>query len=127
MRLILACLLLIAAFSAHGKAYAVTPSAGSGIFRGVIVDVNGKRITGARVVVVGRDGEQEIKPNRHGYFEVTLREGAYEIQVSKKGFASYKLTNLEVKENTEWSHVFRLESSQIENIGRAPSNENKPA
>jgi len=105
----LACLFLIVSFSPHREIYAVTPSPGYGIFRGVIVDVKGKRITGARVVVVGRDGSQDIKPNRYGYFEITLPAGTYEITVTKEDFASYTITHLEVTDNTERSYVFRLE------------------
>jgi len=123
MRLLLklACLFLIVSFSPHREIYAVTHSTGYGIFRGAIVDVKGKRITGARVVVVGRDGSQNIKPNRYGHFEITLPAGAYEITVMKKGFLRYKLTDLEVKENTKWSHVFMLEPLPGSGFDKTPS------
>jgi Carboxypeptidase regulatory-like domain len=119
MRLLLtsACLLLIAAFAPHRHVHAMSPFAaqrGYGIFRGVIVDIKGKRIRGARVNVAGRDVTQEIKPNRFGYFEMTMPAGTYEITVTRQGFARYKLTNLEVTGNGESSHLFRLESSRLQ-------------
>jgi hypothetical protein len=85
-----------------------------GTFRGVIVDLKGKRIRGAVVSVSGPDFKREIKPTSDGYFELTLPIGKYEITVKKSGYATYTLTNLEVGRNQELSHVFRLESSQAQ-------------
>src|SRR5829696_9000184 len=84
-----------------------------GKFRGVIVDVKGKRIRGAVVSVTGSDFKREIKPTRDGYFEITLPVGKFEFTVKKSGYATYKLTNLEVGRNQELSHVFVLEASQV--------------
>ena len=85
---------------------------GYGTFRGIVVDTKGKRIRGAAVKIVGHDVTQRIKPNRNGYFEVTLPAGMYEITVKKSRFATFVLTNLDVKRNGESSQIFRLKSSR---------------
>jgi hypothetical protein len=84
---------------------------GSGTFVGVIVNMKGKRIRGASVTVTGTSFTREVKPNRDGYFELDLPVGTYKITVKKSGFATYSLTELEIKSNGGYSHVFRLEPS----------------
>jgi len=84
---------------------------GYGTFRGVIVDVKGNRIRGAVVSISGTDFKHQIQPTRDGYFEIALPVGEYEITVQKSGYATYRLTNLEVGRNQDLSHVFRLESA----------------
>lgn len=95
------------------QGYSYLPPQSYGTFRGVIVDINGKRIRGAIVSVSGPDFKQEKKPTRDGYFKITLPAGRYEITVKKSGYAVYKLTNLEVGSSQELSHVFVLESSRV--------------
>jgi hypothetical protein len=99
--------------SSFARGYS-TSRGGYGIFRGVIIDTKGKRIRGASVIISGPDIKQEIKPKREGYFEITLPVGKYKITVTKIGFATYTLTELEVGRNQELSHIFRLESSRVQ-------------
>lgn len=80
--------------------------------------MKGKRIRGASVAVQGADLSREVKPNREGYFEINLPVGVYEITVRKHGFATYKLTNLQIKDGGEQSHVFRFESSRVQSAVR---------
>ena len=86
-----------------------TAQGGYGTFRGVIVDVKGKRIRGAVVSISATDFKHELKHTRDGYFEIALPAGEYQITVTKSGYATYRLTNLEVGRNQDLSHVFRLE------------------
>ena len=112
MRLILILVITLSlGWSSVARSYS-TIQAGYGIFRGVITDTKGKRIRGASVTVSGPDIKQEIKSNRDGYFEITLPVGKYKITVTRTGFATYTLTDLEVGRNQELSHIFRLESSR---------------
>ena len=115
-----ALILVIGASSLRGESYGASVAHNpSGTFRGVIVDVNGKRIRGASVTVQGVNLNREVKPNREGYFEIDLPVGVYEVSVKKRGFAMYKLTNLEVKGGDEQSHVFRLKSSRVQSAVRS--------
>lgn len=110
MKVLILMVTLSLALPSQGYGYLTAQSYGT--FRGVIVDINGKRIRGAIVFVSGPDFKQEIKPTRDGYFKITLPAGRYEITVKKSAYAVYKLTNLEVGSSQELSHVFVLESSQ---------------
>ena len=113
--LFLALIPVVGASAPNGESYGYSiVQNSSGTFRGVIVDIKGERIRGASVTVEGADLKREVKPNRAGYFEIDLPVGKYEITVKKSGFATYKLTNLEVRSGGEFSHVFRLESSRVQ-------------
>jgi len=106
--LLVLALTLSAPLSSHGHR---TTQGGYGTFRGVIVDVTGKRIRGAAVSISGTDFKRELKPTRDGYFEIDLPVGKYQITVEKSGYATYKLINLEVGRNQDLSNVFRLQKS----------------
>ena len=110
MKVLVLMITLSLALPSHGYDYSIAQR--SGTFRGVIVDIKGKRIRGAVVSVSAPDFKREIKPTRDGYFELTLPVGKYEITVKKCGYATYTLTNLEIGNDQELSHVFRLESSR---------------
>ena len=115
MKVLICMITLLLALPSHGYDYSIAQS--SATFRGVIVNIKGKRIRGAVVSVSGRDFKREIKPTRDGYFELTLPGGKYEITVKKSGYATYTLTNLEIGHDQEFSHVFRLESSRAVQSG----------
>ena len=85
-----------------------------GTFRGIVVDIKGDRVRGASVKVEGTDFTRDVEPNRKGYFEIDLPAGVYEVTVNKSGFATYRLTHLEVKGGDEQSHIFRLEASRVQ-------------
>jgi hypothetical protein len=83
-----------------------------GTFTGVIVNVKGKRVRGTSVTITGVGLPRSVTPNRDGYFELQLPPGTYKITVKKTGFATYSLTELEIKSGGTYSHVFRLEPAR---------------
>ena len=115
MKVLILMITLSLALPSHGYDYSIAQR--NGTFRGVIVDIKGKRIRGAVVSVSGPDFKREIKPTRDGYFELTLPVGEYEITVKKSGYATFRLIELEIGHNQEKSHVFRLESSRAHPSG----------
>ena len=106
---------IVGASTFHGESRTLSIAQNrSGIFRGVIIDINGKRIEGASVTVEGTDLKREVTPNQEAYFEIDLPVGTYKITVKKSGYVTYQLTNLEIKSGGEFSHVFRLQTSQVQ-------------
>lgn len=83
----------------------------TGIFKGLIVGVDGKGISGATVSVESGEMKRELKSDKSGEFTVELAVGVYEILVQEPDFKSYQLTNLEVKADANLSHTFQLQSS----------------
>jgi hypothetical protein len=92
-----------------------------GVFQGRIVDANGKIIRGASVTVESANFTRAVKPNPAGHFGIELPRGVYRITVKKSGFATYQLTNVEIRAGGYASHVFQLEPSNRQSAIRALS------
>jgi len=90
-----------------------------GVFQGRIVDVNGKIIRGASVTVESANFTRSVRPNPAGHFGTELPPGVYRITVKKSGFATYQLTNVEIRAGGHASHVFQLEPSNRQSAIRA--------
>ena len=80
-----------------------------GVFRGRIVDTNGNIIRGASVTIEGTNYTRAVKPNPAGHFGIELPVGVYQITIKKAGFATYQLTNVDIRAGGYASHVFQLE------------------
>ena len=80
-----------------------------GVFRGRIVDAHDNIIRGASVSIEGPNYARAVKPNPAGHFGIELPVGVYKITVTKSGFATDQLINVDIRAGGYASYVFRLE------------------
>ena len=86
-----------------------------GHFRGVVQDLKGSKIRGAKITVNGEGGlQRKLASNKRGQFELDLPPGSYRILVEKSGFANYELTELDIRPNTAKEFVFKLERRNLQ-------------
>jgi uncharacterized membrane protein len=71
--------------------------------RGLIVDANGARITGALITVESTHFRRQLETNEEGKFQVELPADAYHLSVEKAGFK-------------KWVSSFRTQQDSIHNL-----------
>jgi hypothetical protein len=86
------------AFPNHA-AQRIDKSAEPGKLAAMIVDPNDARISGAKILIVGKHETREVASDDEGFFQVDLKQGRYSVTVTANGFRTAR-RNIFVKSNT---------------------------
>jgi hypothetical protein len=90
-----------------------------GVFEGRIFDAEGNIVKGASVTLESANYTRAVKANSNGHFGVELPIGVYTITVNRSGFATYKLTNVNISAGGSVHHRFQLERPNRQSANRA--------
>jgi hypothetical protein len=89
-----------------------------GVFQGRIFDVDSNVVRGASVTIENASYTGAVKANGNGHFGIELPVGVYTITVNKTGFASYKLTNVNISAGSDVHFRFQLERPDRQSANR---------
>src|ERR1051325_1373969 len=86
----------------------------TGSIGGIVADVNGAGVPGAKVTVTGLTGEKTAVTNEQGGFEVDkLIPGMYTVKVEQTGFKSAVSNNVQVFVDRRTALQFKLEPGDV--------------
>ena len=106
---------------AQQSAVPVVGYAQEATLNGVVTDATMAVLPGVSIKALHQDSGNtfEAVTDQRGAYRIPVRIGVYKITVKKSGFATYQLTNVEIKAGGHASHVFQLEPSNRQSEIRA--------
>jgi hypothetical protein len=92
------------------------PTPGDVRFRGVVVDGEGAKVSGAVVTVEDGSLKRELRSNGAGEFEDRLPAGMYRITIEKPGYKKHVWEAFRIGAGAETPYEFKVQAAQAPDV-----------